>query len=430
MATTTLEVKVPTPVAKPASTNTYTVKKGDTLNAIAQRYGFKNYKEAGITGYKSGNADRIFEGEVLTIGGVPKSTKAVTDKNADAFINSSQDSDMQTVESVDAAPKRKSRTDTALDTFKEVTGQETIFGDMSKPEAPSYMKTYNDLRKQYGVKGLEDELTTLEAEEEDLVARRRQRMTDEQGKPVAMNVISGRMSEVERQEAERLDYLTRQKNTLIKEVQNANATIENIMTFTKLDYETASQSYNTQFSQNLQIFTTIKGMVDSDATDEEQSADNARANLNIIYGAIKDGGLPTTSMNASMKLRIQNLELEAGLPSGFYENIALSNPEGKILSTTTRVSGGAKYADVLSRNSDGSIAVKSVYIGATSEGSGSEGTGEEKEISAFRKDAATYLEKLDTGEISWGAAWNAMKAKYPQASNELIDQMLNKTDNY
>lgn len=429
MATPQLQVNVPTPVAKSAANNTYVVKKGDTLNSIAKGLGFKNYKEAGLTGYRSGDPNLIFPGETLTVGGIPTKPKAVTEKNADAYINANQDSDMNAVTTVEEAPKRKSRTKQAMETFTETTGQETIFGDMSKPDAPNYLKTYNDLRKQYGVKGLEDALTDLESEEEDLVARRRQRMTDEQGKPVAMNVISGRMTEVERQEAERLDYITRQKNTLIKQVQNANATIENVMTFTKLDYETAKSSYDSQFSQNLQLFNTIKGMVDSDANDEEQAADNARANLNIIYGAIKDGGIDTTSMDSSMRLRIQSMELEAGLPSGFYQNIATSNPEDKILSTTTRVAGGAKYADVLLRGQDGSISVKTVYVGATSEGSGSE-SNEEKEISNFRKDAAAYLEKLDTGDISWGAAWNAMKAKYPQASNELIDEMLNKTDNY
>lgn len=46
----------------------YTVKKGDTLNSIANRYGFKNYKEAGISSVPSGNFDMIREGETITLG--------------------------------------------------------------------------------------------------------------------------------------------------------------------------------------------------------------------------------------------------------------------------------------------------------------------------------------------------------------------------
>lgn len=48
--------------------NTYTVKPGDNLSTIAQRYGVGVNQ---ITGYKSGNPNMIQPGEVLTIGGSP-----------------------------------------------------------------------------------------------------------------------------------------------------------------------------------------------------------------------------------------------------------------------------------------------------------------------------------------------------------------------
>lgn len=47
----------------------YKVKKGDTLSGIAKQYGVGI---GDISGYRSGNADRIFEGETLTIGSAPK----------------------------------------------------------------------------------------------------------------------------------------------------------------------------------------------------------------------------------------------------------------------------------------------------------------------------------------------------------------------
>lgn len=50
------------------------VKKGDTLNALAQKAGYKNYKEAGATGFRSGNPDRIYEGEEISFGGLPPSS--------------------------------------------------------------------------------------------------------------------------------------------------------------------------------------------------------------------------------------------------------------------------------------------------------------------------------------------------------------------
>jgi hypothetical protein len=55
---------------------------------------------------------------------------------------------------------------------------------------------------------------------------------------------------------------------------------------------------------------------------------------------------------------------------------------------------------------------------------------ESKQIASFQADASTYVEKLGSGEISWGTAFNAIKAKYPQASNELIDATLGKERYY
>lgn len=46
----------------------YTVKKGDTLNTIAQAHGFSNYKNAGVASVPSGNFDLIKEGETVNLG--------------------------------------------------------------------------------------------------------------------------------------------------------------------------------------------------------------------------------------------------------------------------------------------------------------------------------------------------------------------------
>ena len=47
----------------------YIVKKGDTLNDIANAHGFKNYKDAGINSVPSGNFDLIHEGDVIEFNG-------------------------------------------------------------------------------------------------------------------------------------------------------------------------------------------------------------------------------------------------------------------------------------------------------------------------------------------------------------------------
>jgi len=53
-------------------------------------------------------------------------------------------------------------------------------------------------------------------------------------------------------------------------------------------------------------------------------------------------------------------------------------------------------------------------------------TPETKEIDKFRADAADWISKLGADTVSWSTAFNAIRAKYPEASNELIDLTLNR----
>lgn len=348
---------------------TYTVKAGDTLNAIASKYGFKNYKEAGITGYKSGNADLIRPGEVLTIGGVkaPTSANAGT---ATSIINQNQDADIAEAPRADDVPTkegttRNKRYSTAFSELSE------LFGGGNKIEAPNFESLYNKERKNLGIDDLEGYVNDLQSEEEAIFADLRQRRTAERDKPVAMNVIEGRIGEAERQESERIDYIQRQKAIAVRQLQSANATIENIINFKKLDYDTARNEYNDKFSQQMSLFNAAKGVVDSEMSDEERVATASRANLNIIYGAITEGTIDGATITPDMQYKINQMELSAGLPTGFYEKLQNQNPGGKILTSSGRTFGGAKYVDVVYQNKDGSLTTKSVYLGASSEGSGS-----------------------------------------------------------
>jgi hypothetical protein len=46
---------------------TYKVKKGDTLNSIANQYGFANYKDAGVSSVPSGNFELVREGDTINL---------------------------------------------------------------------------------------------------------------------------------------------------------------------------------------------------------------------------------------------------------------------------------------------------------------------------------------------------------------------------
>jgi hypothetical protein len=355
------------------------------------------------------------------------STNAGGVAQATAFINSGQDATIKAeTDAKEGAPTR-TVADKYTDAYSSLA--DIFMKDGDKPEAVSMADTYTKLRKDMNLDDLEGAVNDLQSQQDLLTEQQRIRSAAERDKPVAMNVIEGRIGEEERQTMERMNSIVLQKEAAVRQLQSANATIENMMQFTKMDYDTARNSYNDQFSQQMQLFGMTKSLVDSADQDEQEKKDAARANLNIIYGSIKDGGMDAKAITPTMQYEIQKMELEAGLPTGFYANIAKTNPDSKVISSTTRESGGSKYADVIMQNPDGSLMVKQIALGA-SETSSSASNSEEKEIKSFQSDAADFIVKLESKEIGWGAAFNALKAKYPSASNELIDQTLNKTQYY
>lgn len=334
----------------------------------------------GISGY-TGDAKQNEALLVAVKKGTTPTPATVTSKDdAAVFINSNQESDASTARTKDEPPTRTKApaSETLTEAYKSITGKSSLMPDSGKPDAPNFEATYNELRSKYNVGDLETRLNDLDAEEQAVIAQRRQRTTAEMDKPVALNVISGRVGEVERQENERLSYIATQKQGLAAQLQTSNAVIENTMNLKKLDYSTAKDEYDSEFSQNLQMFNVVKGLYDADVSEQDREQDNARANLQIIYNGLKEGD--GAAVSDTLKYTIGKLELEAGLPTGFYERLNSSNPEGKILSTTTRTVGGQKYADILTKNADGSLSTKSVKLGATNEGSGGDNEPTESEL--------------------------------------------------
>lgn len=290
------------------------------------------------------------------------------------FINNSQQEDIARASSSDEPEVRGQKSTgigSVVDAFKQLTGKESLIPDYRLPDAPSFEQSLQQLRKDYGVDSIESAINDLDAQEEDLRAQLRTSTNEELGKPVALNVIQGRVGEQERNFMERIDFVSRQKQRALNQLQTANDAIENIMTFRKMDYDVAKERYDSEFSQNLQLFNVIQGAAEFEASEENRAMDNARSNLQIIYNSIQDGNMDIASTDAATQVKISKLELQAGLPQGFYKNIQAEKPEAKVLSTTTRNSGGNKYADVLYQNTDGSLTTQSVYIGST--GSGSSG---------------------------------------------------------
>lgn len=340
----------------------------------------------------------------------------VSKKDLSVLINSRQATDAAPAAAADAVPTRTSPTtvtgttgsaaigvavagttpgDTTEDTgytsiYKDII--DSITGGTKAPETPNYTDAYTNMRKSYNLDSLEGQMNDLKSEQENLTAAMRNAQQQNIDSIAPMSTISGRVSETERAFMERLDLNRRMQSTLSQQISTANSTIENIMNLKKMDYEAAKDAYHTKITEGLSTMNTVRGIMEDQKTDAEKAQDNARANLQIIYGNIADSGKDASTLDPATKATVQKLELQAGLPSGFYGNIAKTDPGGKILSTTTRETGGAKYADILLRNADGSITTKKVYLGATDTGGGGSSKLSESEYAqAARSEMAGLL---------------------------------------
>lgn len=141
---------------------TYKVKKGDTLNSIAQRYGYSDYKEAGISSVPSGNFDLIRPDEEITIGnatggvGDIKTNPIVTsqdlsqqfkdDSNSlDSIINAPKLEDDPTIEDDDKDTTKDGKTGNELyDNYRKTADEARL---KAEEEAADVTKEYDSLYK-------------------------------------------------------------------------------------------------------------------------------------------------------------------------------------------------------------------------------------------------------------------------------------------
>lgn len=242
----------------------------------------------------------------------------------------------------------------------------TMFGVNVRPTSPEYEKSLLGLRGQYNVDAQEADLNAMRAEIEQVQANLRSRRQANLDQPVAMGVIAGRIGEIERQEMERLDYLARQENTLVNQLNTSAKAIDQIMKTKQMDYESAKEDYNQKFSQAMQMIDLFRA-VKKDVKAEEQAKvsaqmamekarveqiekarDNARANLTLMYNNITEGGLNTAGIDRQQAIEIARLESQAGLPVGTFMDLRNKNPNAELKTQIERYDAdGTKYFDMI-----------------------------------------------------------------------------------
>lgn len=200
---------------------------------------------------------------------------------------------------------------------------------------------FQKMRTEYGVADLEASLNTIKDQvraEQDAI---RQARGIEEGKPVPMGVIAGRISEEERVANQRIDSLGREQSRITDQLNTKYGVINQFMTLKGLDYQDAVKAYDDEFSRNMKMYELVSSKQEFaintalSVAKMQQSAyefekTTAKANLAIYANAATSGNLSYDKMSADQKLMISKLEVQSGFPVGFIGSLQVS-PKDKIL---------------------------------------------------------------------------------------------------
>lgn len=242
--------------------------------------------------------------------------------------------------------------------YKKFVEQTTPKGPV--PTRVSSTDQYNDLQQKYNLDTLQSELQGYDDESTSLENNLRTFKAKESDRQSG-SFSAGRIAEEERNILDRQSYVTQKRTSVANRINNANKTIETLMTLTDKDYNNARSDYEFEYNKNIQMANSFKSLTSEARTDESQMRDDARANLTTIYNAIKDKKVDIETLTPAMTASIQALELQAGLPSGFFNTIKSAEPDAKIVSHSTyEADDGQRYTDVVFQRPDGGISVRTV----------------------------------------------------------------------
>lgn len=245
-------------------------------------------------------------------------------------------------------------------------------GLKDRPAAPNLSELYKDLFAApsdenpggLGVGDLQKSLTDLRAEENAIIEERKARLEYEGNKPVALGVISGKQSEIAKQEQDRLDSIALRRTAATEELNLKLDTVNTIIKLSQQDYDNAVASYDQKFSQALQAINLFRDLRQDQINESQRKIDNARANLTVVYNQIESGTLDWGSLDFDAKANITRLEMQSGFPPGFVKTLRSTKPNTEIVSTSARQeSNGDKYSDIVLRDKNGKISVEHVFLG-------------------------------------------------------------------
>ena len=346
----------------------YTVQQGNTRSGIASELGV-SLDAVGMG--RSGDGDLIFPGEQLTItrpdstGGAPSQpTTTPQAPNEDVAFNM-----INNQQNVDANSFNEDGTPPTRNAFADFEGQVQQFTDMvgidpsDAPDAPNFSDMFAELRGDQGITDLENGVNELTRQGNLLQEEKRLSLDKERyDKPVAMNVIEGRMGEQERNYNARINQINIEKGFMVSELDTRYKMIDTVMNLAEMDYKNARDSYDSTFKQKISMIEATQGFVDN-------QTDNARANAEIIMDQMSNRGILFQDASIETQSMLTKLGVQAGFGPSFYQEM-LSQPSSADILTTVQ-SGDGSGLNVVYKDGTSKFFAFSRNANKPSSGSGS-----------------------------------------------------------
>lgn len=284
------------------------------------------------------------------------------------------------------------------------------------PTPINRVNEFNNLRTQYGVANLEQELTNINKQIADVQTLNEQRQYKAETGQVALGVIGGRQTEIQRQTQIQLDSLNRAKSVMVDELNMKYGIIDKMINFMGLDYQDAVAAYDKAFDRNIAFYE----MAYQQVADEKTAA---RANLQILSNAIMSGNMTLAGASPEARMMINKLEVQAGLPIGFTQSLQMS-PKDRLLA----ISDDKTQALVIGAN--GQFQPIATGLSKSTSSSGGGGTVSER-LASTKKEAFSEMEQHltdlggDDGIVSpkeWSDSWEDWRQTVPNTTlNEFKD---------
>lgn len=285
---------------------TYSVQPGDTLSAIAKKFGVGI---SDISGYRSGDINKIYPGENLSIGAGASPDVASGLQQRFTATSTNPESGVTTR---GAETPYATSFGSFIDELKN-----KIFSSTAPNPTDSVTQAINQLSQLKSAAGIDTANTDLNNARQDL-SNFEQTILSEQDRiktqPVATTVIGKQLVKLDADTA----AAYRSKQALVQSaterLQTATQQMSQLISLTQFNQQEARQAYEDNTNNAFKF-------IDLMQTQQNKEQSVAQAALTGFINSVKDNPDVLTKASAADKAQWQSWELSAGFPLGYTEGI-------------------------------------------------------------------------------------------------------------